>query len=540
MSEDEKEFEELEELEPTFDMDTEENDETELMEQLQEFISKSGINFDKMNVFGNPMPPPQANPEPPPKDEKRREKLKRIREFQLKPREISDYLDRYVIKQAEAKKVLSVAICDHYNRVRQCIDNPELAERDYAKPNIILMGPTGVGKTYLMRCISKLIGVPFVKADATKFSETGYVGNDVEDMVRDLVKLSDGDTELAQYGIIYIDEVDKIAATKSSGGGKDVSGRGVQVNLLKLMEETDVNLFSQSDLIGQMQAMMNMQRGESQERNINTRHMLFIVSGAFQDLAGQIKRRKDNSSIGFVNSDDKAARSEASYLMETETKDLIDFGFEPEFIGRLPVRVACEELEEEDLRQVLLKPEDSLVEQFAQDFSGYGISLNVADSAIDRIAALAAKEKTGARGLLTVMESIFRDFKYELPSTPCKKFELTDKAIDHPEDVLRSILDETLEQRRREDTEAVLRYATELCTLTGLQLSFSEEAIHWLVDESEKQHKTVYSLCKTQLKDVPFGLKLIANRTGKTAFELSQKVVEDPGTELSNLIVESF
>ena len=178
----------------------------------------------------------------------------------MKPREIRDYLDRYVVKQQEAKKVLSVAICDHYHHVRRCLENPKLAERDFHKQNILLLGPTGVGKTYLMRNIAKLIGVPFAKADATKFSETGYVGSDVEDLVRDLYRIAGNNAEAAQFGIIYIDEIDKIAAS-ANATGKDVSGRGVQINLLKLMEETEVNLFSPTDMMSQMSAMMEMSRG---------------------------------------------------------------------------------------------------------------------------------------------------------------------------------------------------------------------------------------------------------------------------------------
>ena len=166
----------------------------------------------------------------------RDEKLESIRGFDRRPKEIRDYLDRFVIKQEQAKRELSVAVCDHYNHVRICLDDQESDQAEYVKPNVLLLGPTGVGKTFLMRNVAKLIGVPFVKADATKFSETGYVGYVVDDLVRDLVKSADGDVELAQYGIIYIDEIDKIAS-EASRSGRDVSGRGVQINLLKLMEK---------------------------------------------------------------------------------------------------------------------------------------------------------------------------------------------------------------------------------------------------------------------------------------------------------------
>ncbi|MCB0387099.1 MAG: AAA family ATPase, partial [Bdellovibrionales bacterium] len=252
----------------------------------------------------SPFIPSQQTSPPPPSDDETREHdevLKQIRAFNRKPKEIRDYLDRFVIRQDEAKKVLAVAICDHYNHVRQCIEKPKLAEKEYNKQNILLLGPTGVGKTYLMRNIAKLIGVPFVKADATKFSETGYVGNDVEDLVRDLYKLADQNAELAQYGIIYIDEIDKIAGSNATGG-KDVSGRGVQINLLKLMEDADVNLFSPHDMMSQMQAMMDMSRGgKKQKRTLSTKNILFIVSGAFDKLAENVRKRLDKGQIGFAS-----------------------------------------------------------------------------------------------------------------------------------------------------------------------------------------------------------------------------------------------
>ena len=197
--------------------------------------------------------------------------------------------------------------------------------------------------------------MPFVKADATKFSETGYVGYDVDDLVRDLVKAANGDAELAEYGIIYVDEIDKIAS-EASRSGRGVSGRGVQINLLKLMEETEVNLHSPQDMMGQMKAFMDMQKGGKPGKSvISTKNILFIVSGAFDQLGENVRKRLDLNRIGFGSSDEQSLSESdsSSFLGKAETRDFIDYGFEPEFIGRLPVRVACEELKEDDLGEIL-------------------------------------------------------------------------------------------------------------------------------------------------------------------------------------------
>ncbi len=516
----------------------------ELQKQMREaFQHGNPAQFFNQAGFAAPADGGSGDGEEPVEDDEKAEILKRIHGFNLKPREVRDYLDRFVIRQQEAKKVLSVAICDHFNHVRQCLETPDLREKDYAKQNIILLGPTGVGKTYLMRCISKLIGVPFVKADATKFSETGYVGHDVEDLVRDLVKAANGDVDLAQYGIIYIDEIDKIASSagQSGGGGRDVSGRGVQINLLKLMEETDVNLFSQTDLLGQMQAMFEMQRGGKKggKRAINTRHILFIVSGAFDRLSDQIKKRVESGSIGFGNSAD-SRDEEKDYLNHVTTTDFISYGFEPEFIGRLPVRVHCEHLSREDLEKILLQSEGSILSQYKTDFKGYGIGLDVTPDAIRAIAQSAASEKTGARALMTVLERTLRGFKFELPSTSIQKLSIDGKAVENPANALRALLKDNASRQREVLAAEVKKFTGRFEEEHGIRLTFEEDAIEALVDLSLAEEKTIRSLCETRLHDLHHGLQLIGRNTGQKEFTLTAAMVKNPDKELSRLIVESF
>jgi endopeptidase Clp ATP-binding regulatory subunit ClpX len=458
-------------------------------------------------------------------------------EFQYKPRDVKAYLDRFVIKQDEAKKVLSVALCDHYHHVRLALEGKEFP--NYAKQNIILLGPTGVGKTFLIRKAADLIGVPFVKADATKFSETGYVGGDVEDMVRDLLRLADGDVARAQYGIIYIDEIDKIAAANNVSG-RDVSGRGVQTNLLKLMEETEVPARSQNDIAGQIQAMMDFtQRGKKTPATINTKHVLFIVSGAFEGLEKIVRRRLREATIGF-GAKERTQQTPEEVLAQGQTKDFIEFGFEPEFIGRLPVRVVCHPLNEADLFLILKNSESSIIRQYEQDFAAHGIEVLFSDEGLTRIAEKAGGEQTGARGLMTVCERVFREIKFELPSSTVKRFVVTRELVDNPPAELRKILTDPGQEERIVARQLVDEFAARFQEQHGMKISFTAAAADLLVSEAVAKSQSVRDLCAARFKDFHFGLNLIAQNSGRREFLLDTDAVQTPDKVLSEWVVASY
>ena len=447
----------------------------------------------------------------------------------------------------------------------------------------------------MIKLIANKIGVPFVKGDATKFSETGYVGGDVEDLVRDLFREAEGDFELAQYGIIYIDEIDKIASSRNIIGA-DVSRTGVQRALLKPMEETEVDLKVPHDPISMLQEIERFRKTGKRDKNtVNTKNILFIMSGAFSDLPEIIQKRMRAQGIGFGAQIPKT-QDPSDILKHVKSEDLIAYGFESEFVGRLPVRAVFERLTEEDLYEILKNPNNPIILGKKLDFTAYGIRLKFENEALRIMARRAYDENTGARGLVSAVESALLPFEKKLPSTNIKKFSATVSVAKNPEKSLETLLssaddgkfDNDFERLLDQEKEHIKHYVTQNrrhlsekygLTLTparvevvsafycqhvidienairkiksyydeikklelyffknhDINLVLEEDAIDLIIEQVVNSAVTLDDIFNNLSKNFQHGLKLSLEKTGKNRFFISRLALMNPETYLNDLI----
>jgi ATP-dependent Clp protease ATP-binding subunit ClpX len=443
-------------------------------------------------------------------------RTQRLPSFDKTPRQIKRELDRHVIRQDAAKRALANAAFYHYQRVRAAIDGKPVSE-EYQKPNVLMVGSTGVGKTLLLRRLARVLGVPFVRGDATKFSKTGYVGKDVESLVRELVREAKGDVKLAETGMIFIDEIDKIASNRNLIG-QDITGTGVQTELLKPLEDTDVDLIASGDPASSLQGMAALQSGGP--TTINTRSILFIVGGAFPGLEEIVQKRVLKKTMGFGGVLPGTGRR-AEWLAQVDTDDFVQFGLLEELMGRLPVRVSLQDLDAEDMLEILTKSEGSILNQHEEDFSRIGVRLRFEDDALRELCVRAEKHKTGARGLVTEFEHVLAEFKYELPDHKIEELLITRETVDDPAAGLRRVLVHA----------PVERFVHEFEFVTKIRLKFDESALNFLGERAQEGANAI-AFCWERLSGCDRALKMV----GKEELLVTRKILENPISQILDII----
>lgn len=443
-------------------------------------------------------------------------------EFNLKPAELEAYLDEYIVGQREAKTIIATKICTHFHKIKNFLLKPDKEDKtEFIKNNIFIIGPTGVGKTYMIKLVAKKIGVPFVKGDATKFSETGYVGGDIEDLIRDLYWEANGDLEKAQFGIVFLDEIDKIASSGETIG-PDISRTGVQRALLKPLEETEVEIKIPQENYSLFEVSEPQGKIKRKKITLNTKYVLFIVSGAFQGLEDIIKKRIKKQGLGFISEIESKEEIKINYLKFVTPEDLVSYGFEREFVGRFPVIAIFEPLTEEELYEILANPNDPILINKKRDFKVYEIDLAFTDDALREIAKIAHKENTGARALARILERILIPFERTLPSLSINFLGVTKEIVEDPYKVLTAMSKSPYAHKWKENYYKALEDEKKRVEnyLTHKQKLFSEDKL----EITPKRLELVFKLYKERDIELNRALEEVLSlwrqiKSYETAFE---------------------
>ncbi|MFB6356631.1 MAG: AAA family ATPase [bacterium] len=435
-------------------------------------------------------------------------------DFNYTPGDVKQHLDEYVIGQNQAKKHISNAVCYHYRQI-------DRSEPFYKKKNILMVGSTGVGKTHLVEVVSDLIGVPFVKADATKFSGTGYVGKNVNSLIRELLEKADGNVAKAEHGIVFIDEIDKICS--SDEDSRDVTGRDVQTNLLKLLEETEIDPVDSTDPMSMIKGMQGMMGGAEQDQKINTGNIMFIASGAFPGLEDLIEERLDRAGIGF--NAELANERNLEILPHCSVDDLMDYGLEAEFVGRFPVRTYFHDLNEDHMYQILTESKSSILNSYRADFEAYDMEIEFTDEALRTISERAVEHDIGARGLTTELEDLLFEFMHHLPEQDVDTLTIDKSTVEAPTHALySSIIENELDDRLQE------------LSSDGVPVTVNEEGREALLEHAVQEQRSPMELFEDRFAPLDYILRMVEF----DEVEIDRSFVESPEEKLEEICSEHY